>query len=292
MNYPRITVVTPSFNQGVFLEDTIRSVLGQGYPNLEYIIIDGGSEDGSVEIIKKHSPRLAYWQSRPDRGQSDAINIGFRRSTGAILLWLNSDDMLLPGTLDYMAAHLPQDKPAIGYGNCIHYREQDGVTANGSDVVATSRVWQLNQVDYIIQPASCLNRQAWELTGELNNGLHYVFDWHWFLQAEKKGVALFAWDKVLALYRYHADHKSSTGGHKRQAEIRAVYQEFNPEWEPLYSALMQAVATRRSLKVRIWNRWQLLKGRPPGWPAILKKNSPMAFKAFSEAEMQGAGMML
>jgi len=103
---PRITVVTPSFNQAEFIEETIRSVLLQGYPNLEYIVIDGGSTDGSVEVIEKYSPWLTYWCSEPDRGQSHAINKGFERATGEILGWINSDDILYSGALQAAAEGL------------------------------------------------------------------------------------------------------------------------------------------------------------------------------------------
>src|SRR5258708_33872657 len=97
--WPRISIVTPSYNQGQFLEETLRSVLLQGYPNLEYIIMDGGSSDNSAEIIEKYAPQLAYWESKPDSGQTHAINKGLKRSTGTIMGWLNSDDILLPKSL-------------------------------------------------------------------------------------------------------------------------------------------------------------------------------------------------
>src|SRR5438067_1469746 len=112
--WPRISIVTPSYNQGQFIEETIRSVLLQGYPDLEYIIIDGGSQDESVEIIKKYEPWLTYWVSEQDRGQSHAINKGFDRSTGLILGWLNSDDVLLPNALATVASAIPQpDEPVL-----------------------------------------------------------------------------------------------------------------------------------------------------------------------------------
>ena len=103
MTPPRITLVTPSFNQGQYLEQTLRSVLDQGYPNLEYIVVDGGSTDDSVEITKRYADRLAWWVSEKDAGQSDALDKGFARATGEVFGYINSDDVLYPGALDAVA---------------------------------------------------------------------------------------------------------------------------------------------------------------------------------------------
>jgi glycosyltransferase involved in cell wall biosynthesis len=134
--WPRISIVTPSYNQGQFIEETIRSVLLQGYPDLEYIIIDGGSTDNSVEIIAKYEFRLAYWVSEKDRGQSHAINRGFCRSTGCLLGWLNSDDVLLPNALVTvaMAVEIPYEKVLIAG------------TAEYRDVSGTGVIWVHNRI--------------------------------------------------------------------------------------------------------------------------------------------------
>ena len=114
--WPRITIVTPNYNQGQFIEETIRSVLLQGYPNLEYIIIDGGSTDNSVEIVKKYEQYLAYWVSEPDRGQSHAINKGFERCTGDYVAWMNSSDCYMPGALQYIFGNSKINNSDFIYG--------------------------------------------------------------------------------------------------------------------------------------------------------------------------------
>jgi glycosyltransferase involved in cell wall biosynthesis len=222
MNYPRITVVTPSYNQGQFLEETIRSVIGQGYPNLEYIIMDGGSTDDSVQIIKKYAKHLACWVSEEDNGQSVAINKGFSIATGDILSWLNSDDMYMPGALFRVASRLDIARAGLIFGNCLHFADGKRLTA-GSDVRRLHREKNLLLFDYIIQPSSFWTRRAWQRTGPLDESLVFAFDWDWFIRAQKAGVTLIPDDKYLSLYRMHEQRKTATGADKRLRELAGIY---------------------------------------------------------------------
>jgi glycosyltransferase involved in cell wall biosynthesis len=132
VQWPRITIVTPSYQQAGYLEECLRSVLLQNYPNLEYLVLDGGSTDGSARQIERYAPHLAFWQSRPDHGQADAINQGFARATGDILGWLNSDDFFLPGALVAVGRAFLNGRADIVYGDAWNFYEED----------RTLRYWQ------------------------------------------------------------------------------------------------------------------------------------------------------
>src|SRR5713101_5148149 len=177
--FPRISVVTPSFNQGPYLERTICSVLDQNYPNLEYLIIDGGSTDESVEIIKRYERHLTYWVSEPDSGQSNAINNGLARTTGTILAWLNSDDFYLPGAFQTIAeaavAH-PESGAFVGEGQTV---DTSGTVVNSvkpppAIVLETLFNW-MSGGDFV-QPSCFFRDSAWRATGPLDESIHIAFD--------------------------------------------------------------------------------------------------------------------
>jgi glycosyltransferase involved in cell wall biosynthesis len=185
-DYPRISIVTPNYNYGRFIEETIRSVLLQGYPNLEYIIIDGGSTDDSVEIIKKYEPWLSYWVSEKDEGQTNAINKGLGICTGKIFNWINSDDQLSLGSLAKVASLWTVKNPDIIIGASV------GI--DGASLQITQH-WQPQKPQgvsnwiqksqfglKIAQPSTFLGTHLFEQIGILREDLHYAFDWSLYLK--------------------------------------------------------------------------------------------------------------
>lgn len=221
-NYPKISIVTPSYNQGHFIEETILSVIGQHYPNLEYIIIDGGSTDNTVEIIKKYEKLITYWISEKDNGQAEAINKGFSMAKGQIFGWLNSDDMYLPGTLKYISEKLNIENKDLILGNCFHMKEGSEF-GFGSNVQKSKEKYDIKVCDFAIQPSSFWTKNAWQATGQLTVKYNFVFDWEWFIRATTCQVNFILTDKYLSVYRLHDAHKTGIGGKKRMLEINEIY---------------------------------------------------------------------
>jgi glycosyltransferase involved in cell wall biosynthesis len=209
-SWPRISIVTPSLNQGQFLEETIRSVLLQGYPDLEYIVIDGGSTDKSVEIIEKYSPWLSYWISEPDNGQSHAINKGFNRATGSIYAYINSDDFYEPGAFKTAAATFTGlERPQLLAGDCVIFDE--------SGVKRTFKAWWPEEIAHLLkpfgstfpQPAAFWSRDIYSKVGGFDENSHYAFDREFFLKIGLAGTAPLIIGRPLARYRDHAATKTS-----------------------------------------------------------------------------------
>lgn len=224
---PKVSIVIPSLNQGNYIEQTITSILGQYYSNLELIVIDGGSTDCTLDVINKYAHSITYYISEPDKGQADAINKGFRIAKGDILAWLNSDDMYLPCTLSKVANIIGASKePKLLYGGCLHFFEGKEQTYGYLPPNFDSE--KLTYTDYIIQPSSFWSRSLWETVGELNESYNYVLDWEWFIRATK--VCEFTPIRdYLSIYRLHDNHKTGTGGLRRSQEIVKVVETYASE---------------------------------------------------------------
>lgn len=215
MMLPRISIITPSYNQGHFIEETIRSVLLQGYPNLEYIIIDGGSTDHTVEIIKKYESQIAYWVSEPDQGQTHAINKGLTRATGEILAYLNSDDYYLPGTLLKVAEYFQKfPQTALLHGRCRYVNEQGekigeqfGNIYQLEEILDLWGVWW-NQRQFV-QPEVFWSRQITEQIGCFNEALFFVMDYEYWLRILQAGGTVGQIEAELSCFRFTAQQKSN-----------------------------------------------------------------------------------
>jgi glycosyltransferase involved in cell wall biosynthesis len=225
---PLISIVTPSFNQGRFLGETLNSVLTQKYPSLEYLVMDGGSTDESVAVIRAREKELTYWRSEPDHGQAEAINQGFQRANGVILGWLNSDDLHRDDTLRLVADALAgcEDDAVVFYGGCELF--QDGGTASELRSAVPFDEARLQMTDFIDQPSVFFTRSAWDRVGPLDESLHYAFDWDWFLRAAKC-CRFQRCDEVLSRYRIHRLHKTGSGGLRRWEEMSEVVRRHSPD---------------------------------------------------------------
>ena len=205
--WPKISIVTPSLNQGAFLERTVCSVLDQDYPNLEYIVMDGGSQDESIGIIRKYESKLAYWTSQPDQGQSHAINCGMSKATGEIVAWLNSDDFYLPGTLKAVARAF-KDAPAAAfvYGNAEFIEDGKVLDKKRGGVFHWEKELFQDQMN-VSQPAAFFSAKLWHKIGGVREDLHYRMDYELFLRISQLGEAKYI-DQTFARIEKHAQAKT------------------------------------------------------------------------------------
>jgi glycosyltransferase involved in cell wall biosynthesis len=244
---PLVTIVTPSYNQGEFLEETIRSVLHQDYEPIEYLVLDGGSSDGSVEIIRRYADRLAWWTSEPDEGQAQAVNRGFARSTGAYLGWLCSDDTLLPGAISRLVGALEERLDVdLAYGD-VQWTDAD------SAVVRHGRARDLDLEDLlrggslpVFQPASLWRRSLWQAAGPLAEDLAYVLDTAFFLRAACVGTWL-RLPETLATYRVHPESKTARVDVRKAEELlRFARWDFEEEALCRHARVRRAAFERRA----------------------------------------------
>ena len=230
---PTFSVITPSFNQAAFLEQTIRSVLLQNYPKLEFIIMDGGSTDGSVDIIRRYEPWLAYWVSESDKGQSHAINRGLARATGDVLCWLNSDDYFLPNVLTTVGKMLADDSGNFALtGHCLR------INGDGSPPVFLRgrysnrrRLLEFWKGYEMHQPAIFWRREVLETVGLLDESLHLTMDFDYWTRIARHYDFVNV-DQVLACCNYHEAAKT---GDEYAAYYRDLETRARTYWPPIWS---------------------------------------------------------
>ena len=226
VTWPRITVVTCSYNQGKFLEETLLSVINQRYPNLEYIVVDGGSTDNSVEIIRKYESHLTWWVSERDSGQSDALAKGFEKASGEILCWLCSDDLLEQGALvevgRFFADH---DDADVVYGDTIFIDESGTITRRYKTFPFSSWL-MLNTANYVPQPSTFWRRRIYERVGGLDRSLHMWLDqdlWLRFAETTELHHVRRYWSRL-----------------RQYPEIKTL----NPAWKDITHAERRRIETR------------------------------------------------
>ena len=209
-SFPRISLITPTYNQGEFIERTIQSVLSQNYPNLEYIIIDGGSKDATVDIIKKYSAHLKYWKSEPDKGQSDAINKGIVHATGDIINWLNSDDWLEDGALKEIAGLFSDSSVDVvcGYASLIYPEKKILKRSSAGE----RNIARAIAAGHIMQPATFFRKKIFDELTPLETSLHYMMDHYmWLRYISANGFEKIRYSEKILANVFNHEHAKSVG---------------------------------------------------------------------------------
>lgn len=251
-NYPKVSIITPSFNQGKYLEDTILSVVTQSYPNLEYIIVDGGSKDNSLEIIKKYTEKYKFikWVSESDAGQSNAINKGFKLSTGDIVAWLNSDDTYcsdsIANAVDFFYSNSDLD---LMYGNA-NIIDEKGIFKEKFSLVENYNLERLKNINiFIMQPTTFWKREVFDKVGFLDESLYYTMDWDFWIRIGnccKVGYN----NKVIANTREYLSTKTFDGGFRRFKEIKMILRRYgNKRYPPLYWTMLFDIIYKKLYKI-------------------------------------------
>lgn len=220
-NFPKISIVTASYNQGQFIEETIQSVLSQNYPNLEYIIIDGGSTDNSVEVIKKYEAHFTYWVSEKDKGQPNAINKGLTLCTGDIFNWLNSDDYLEPGSLFQIAEAFADEQVKMVAGKVRNFSTSEEEIIPNQKLSAKGLMCWEPGVKFV-QPGVWMRRVLIEQCGGIDEQFHYAFDWDLYIRYLYHFPQIKELDNLLVHFRLHENSKTQSMIERFSMEERKI----------------------------------------------------------------------
>ena len=220
--HPLVSIITPSFNQSRYIEATINSVLSQDYPNIEYMILDGDSQDGTVEIIKKYENKLAWWVSEKDKGQTDAINKGFARAKGEILAWLNSDDTYEPGAISAAVKYL-QEHPEAGmvYGDC-NFINEDGRVIGKFGAAQTNQKLLRQGYVHIPQQTMFFRAELWKRVGPLDPSFYFAMDYDLWTRISARAELKYV-PQTWANFRLHTSGKTIVADDRCWPEMVRVH---------------------------------------------------------------------
>jgi glycosyltransferase involved in cell wall biosynthesis len=236
-DWPKISIVTPSYNQGQFIEETVRSVLLQGYPNLEYIVMDGGSEDSTLDILRKYEHAIDFWTSAPDKGQAEAINKGFARASGDVLAWLNSDDVYEMGVLAQVAEFFQEQldidvisgRCRLWYGDARDRLIDPSPLRTLEDFLRIKTNWRSDR--WIVQPEAFFRRRALEIAKGIREELFFCFDGCLWMDMAKAGCRFASLDRHWANLRMHEGQKISNGNGSQRELARLAWDQIRENWE-------------------------------------------------------------
>lgn len=229
MSAPLVSIVVPTLNQAPYIGETIASIIGQCWPRMEIIVVDGGSTDGTADVVRRFGSAITHFISEKDRGQADAINKGFRLAKGDIFAWLNSDDYYLPGVLDRVVPMLGDGlTSSLLYGGTVAYQQKTHAMTHWMAEPFDRE--KLKVKDYIYQPSAFWTRALWQTTGELDISKHFILDWDWFVRASEH-CNFQQIPNPLSVYRFHEGHKTTSGNPRRVEEVCAfVEKHAGTEW--------------------------------------------------------------
>ena len=219
----RVSIVTPSYNQASYLEETIRSVLEQDYADIEYIVIDGGSTDGSLDILRQYAPRLAYWVSEKDRGQTDALNKGFARATGDVLAWINSDDTYLPGAISAAVRELQSHPEAAAVYGETHFIDGSGRVIGRFPAAQTDYQRLRQGFVHVPQQSTFFRADLWRKVGPLDPTFYFAMDYDLWVRLAREAPLVYLPGKFWSNFRLHSDAKTIAADDRCWPEMLRVH---------------------------------------------------------------------